>query len=91
MPYGFAISGDHPSREKPMPHHDPHDLTSARKVLVDMRHNSAKAIAAGYKRGDTEDAIKGLIEVQRAIEVIDQAIDELDDADEGDEEEDEED
>jgi hypothetical protein len=71
-----------------MPHHDPDDLTNARKVLVETRHNWAKAIAAGYKRGDTEDAVKNLIEVQRAIDVIDQAIDELEDLEDDDEEED---
>jgi hypothetical protein len=42
---------------------DLQDLTNARKILVEMRHNWAKAIAAGYKRGETETALKGLIEV----------------------------
>ena len=32
-------------------------LTKALKVLIEMRHDWAKAIAAGYKRG--ENAIKG--------------------------------
>ena len=53
------------------------DLTNARKVLIEMLHNWVKAIAAGYKRGETEAAIKGLIEVQQAIEVIDIAVEEL--------------
>jgi hypothetical protein len=52
------------------------DLTRAREVLVDMRSNRVKAIAAGYKRGETEDAIKALLEVQQAIDVIDHAIEE---------------
>ena len=56
------------------------DLTNARKVLTEMLHNWVKAIAAGYKRGETEAAIKGLIEVQQAIEVIDVAIVELEEA-----------
>jgi hypothetical protein len=59
---------------------DLQDLTKARKVLIEMRHNWAKAIAAGYKRGETEAAIKGIIEVQQAIEVIDIAIEELEEA-----------
>ena len=32
-------------------------LTKALKVLIEMRHDWAKAIAAGYKRGETETAI----------------------------------
>ena len=69
---------------------DLQDLTNARKVLVEMRHNWAKAIAAGYKRGETETAIKGVIEVQQTIDVIDRAIDELEEVEE-EEEDDEED
>jgi hypothetical protein len=69
---------------------DLQDLTNARKVLVEMRHNWAKAIAAGYKRGETETAIKDLIEVQQTIDVIDRAIDELEEVEE-EEEDDEED
>jgi hypothetical protein len=66
------------------------DVTNARKVLIEMRHNWAKAIAAGYKRGDTEAAIKAIVEVQQAIDVIDHAIEGLEAAEEeGDEEEDE--
>jgi hypothetical protein len=59
---------------------DLQDLTKARKVLIKMRHDGAKAIAAGYKRGETETAIKAIIEVQQAIEVIDIAIEELEEA-----------
>jgi hypothetical protein len=55
-------------------------LTSARRVLTEMRHNLAKTIAAGYKRGETETTVKGLVEVQQAIEVIDIAIEELEEA-----------
>ena len=66
------------------------DLTIARKVLAEMRHNWIKTIADGYKRGTTEDAIKGLIDVQQAIEVIDIAIEEeLEEAEELEEEDDE--
>jgi len=62
------------------------DLTNARSVLMEMRHNWAKAIAAGYKRGETETTIKGIIEVQQAIDVIDHAIGELEEAEEQDDE-----
>ena len=67
--------------------HDPQDLTNARKVLVEMRHNWVKAIASGK---DTESAIKGIIEVQQAIDVIDHAIDEFDDTEDDDEDGDDE-
>jgi hypothetical protein len=69
-----------------MTDHDPHDLTNARKVLVEMRHNWVKAIASGK---DTENAIKAIIEVQQAIDVIDHAIDEFDDTDEEEDDEEE--
>lgn len=66
------------------------DLTNARTVLIETRRNWAKAIAAGYKRGETETAVKSLIEVQEAIDVIDFAIAELEELEElEDEEEDE--
>ena len=42
---------------------DHEDLTNARKVLIEMRQSWAKAIAAGYKRGETESAIKNIIDV----------------------------
>jgi hypothetical protein len=63
------------------------DMTNARKVLIEMRHNLAKTIAAGYKRGESETAVKSLIEVQEAIDVIDFAIAELEEAEELDDEE----
>ena len=63
-------------------------LTKALKVLIEMRHDWAKAIAAGYKRGETETAIKGIIEVQATIDVIDRAIEELENVEEEDDEED---
>jgi hypothetical protein len=50
------------------------DLRDARRVLIKMRRDWAQAIAKGYERGKTEDAIKGITEVQQAIEVIDDAI-----------------
>jgi hypothetical protein len=65
-------------------------LTNARAVLVQVRQNFAKAIAAGYKRGETETAIKSILEVQQALDVIDHAAEELEEAeDEGDDEEEE--
>jgi hypothetical protein len=69
-----------------MADHDPEDLTNARKVLIEMRHNWIKAIAA---KKDTDGAIKSIIEVQQAIDVIDQAIDEFEEeeVEEDDEEE----
>jgi hypothetical protein len=62
-----------------MAEHDPHELTNARKVLVELRYKWVKAIAAD---DNTEVAIKNIIEVQRAIDVIDHAIDEFDDTEE---------
>lgn len=67
---------------------DHEDLMNARKVLIELRQSWAKAIAAGYKRGETESAIKNILDVQQAIDVIDRAIDELEEAEE--EEDDEE-
>jgi len=61
-------------------------LTNARAVLIEVRHNWAEAIAAGYKRGETETAIKGIIEVQHALDVIDHATEELEEAEEEDDE-----
>ena len=63
------------------------DLTNARGILTEVRLNWAKAIAAGYKRGETETAIKGIIEVQQTIDVIDRAIEELEEAQEEDDQE----
>jgi hypothetical protein len=68
---------------------DHEDLTNARKVLIEMRQSWAKAIAAGYERGETESAIKGIIDVQQAIDVIDRAIDELEEAEEEEDDEEE--
>jgi inorganic pyrophosphatase len=70
-----------------MADNDLQDLTNARRVLTEMRLNWAKAIAAGYKRGEAETAIKikGIIEVQQAIDAIDRAIEELEEAEEDDE------
>jgi hypothetical protein len=64
-------------------------LTNARAVLVELRRDLAKAIAAGYKTGETETKIKSLIEVQHALDVVDHAAEEVEDAE--DEEEDDED
>jgi hypothetical protein len=54
---------------------DLEDLTDARAALVNKRLSWARTIAIP---GDiAEGAIRGLIEVQKAIEVIDIAIEEL--------------
>jgi hypothetical protein len=63
-------------------------LTNAREVLLKVRSDYAKAIAAGYKRGETETTIKSLIEVQHALDVIDHAAEELEDLEADDEDED---
>jgi hypothetical protein len=54
---------------------------------LQVRLDCAKAIAAGYKRGETETAIKSLVEVQNALDVIDHTAEELEDAEVEDEEE----
>jgi hypothetical protein len=46
-----------------------------------MRQDLAKAIAAGSKGTDANNAIERIAEVQQAIEVIDIAIDELEEGD----------
>ncbi|BAM90788.1 conserved hypothetical protein [Bradyrhizobium oligotrophicum S58] len=61
---------------------------TARNVLVEMRLNLAKAVSAGYKKGETETAVKSLVEVQQAIDVIDHASEELEEPDEGEHDED---
>ena len=54
------------------------DLENARTALVNKRLSLAQKIAAP---GDiAESALKGLIDVQQAIEVIDIAIEELEEA-----------
>jgi hypothetical protein len=62
-------------------------LTNARAVLLEVRRDYAKAIAAGYKRGETETAIKSIIEVQQALDVIDHAAEELEDVEDDEDEE----
>jgi hypothetical protein len=64
-------------------------LTNARAVLVKVRQNFAKAIAAGYKPGETETAIKSILEVQQALDVIDHAAEELEEAEDEADDEDE--
>ncbi|WP_257165384.1 hypothetical protein [Bradyrhizobium sp. SRS-191] len=61
---------------------------TARNVLVEMRLNLAKAVSAGYKKGETEIAVKSLVEVQQAIDVIDHASEELEELDESEHDED---
>jgi hypothetical protein len=66
-----------------------HEFEKARSALMKIRLDWAKALAAGYKRGETENAIKAITEVQQAIEAVDRAIEEMrdeeDDMDEDDE------
>ena len=50
------------------------NLMNAREALVQKRLTCAEAIAAP---GDIDAAIRSIVEVQRAIEVIDFAIEEL--------------
>ncbi len=54
---------------------DLHDLMTARAVLIKKRLSWAKAIATQADAPET--AIKAIVEVQQAIEVIDIAIEEL--------------
>jgi Ni,Fe-hydrogenase III large subunit len=64
-------------------------LMNAREALVQKRLTCAQTIAS---RGDISDnAIRSIVEVQRAIEVIDFAIEELEQAELDEELEDEED
>lgn len=63
-------------------------LTKARDVLLQVRLDCAKAIAAGYKRGETETTIKSLIDVQHALDIIDHTAEEIEDAEADDEDED---
>jgi hypothetical protein len=65
------------------------DLKKARETLVDLRRQWAKALVGGYKRGDTETAIKGIVEVQQAIDAVDRALEEEDDVWEVEEDDDE--
>ena len=58
-----------------MADHNIQHLMNAREALVTRRLTLAQTIAAP---GDiSENAIRGLVEVQRAIEVVDVAIEEL--------------
>jgi hypothetical protein len=61
------------------------DFKKARAALVAKRLTWAKTIAA---LGDPGGAISAIIEVQQAIDVIDQAIEELENVEEEDDEED---
>ena len=54
---------------------DLHDLMTARAALIKKRLSLAQAIATQADAPET--AIKAIIEVQQAIEVIDIAIEEL--------------
>ena len=50
------------------------ELRKARTALVNARRNWAKLLAGPYQPGKSEQTIKEIVEVQRAIDVIDQAI-----------------
>jgi hypothetical protein len=50
------------------------ELQSARRTLVEARRAVAKDLAGGYQRGKTEEAAKGITDVQRAVEAIDRAL-----------------
>jgi hypothetical protein len=50
------------------------DLRKARTALVNVRRNWAKVLAGTYERGKSDQAIKDIVDVQRAIDVVDQAI-----------------
>jgi hypothetical protein len=50
------------------------DLKKARDQLIKQRRSNVAALAAGYKRGDTEHQLDNLVRYQRAIEAIDRAI-----------------
>jgi hypothetical protein len=63
-------------------------LMNARAVLDKKRLTWAQTIAAPGEI--SEGAIRAIIEVQRAIDVIDRAIDELEEAEEEEDEDDEE-
>ena len=63
-------------------------LMNARAVLGKKRLTWAQTIAAPGEI--SEGAIRAIIEVQRAIDVIDRAIDELEEAEEEEDEDDEE-
>jgi hypothetical protein len=63
-------------------------LMTARAVLTKKRLTWAQTIAAPGEI--SEGAIRAIIEVQRAIDVIDRAIDELEEAEEEEDDEDEE-
>jgi hypothetical protein len=87
-PHAVATNQSKKPTRNDMANNDLEVLTNARAVLIEVRRNFAKAIAAGYKRGETETAIKSIIEVQHALDVIDHAAEELEEAeDEGDDEE----
>jgi hypothetical protein len=50
------------------------NLEKARSSLVDMRRQWASVLAGPYQRGKTQEAIKELVQIQKAIEVIDAVI-----------------
>jgi hypothetical protein len=51
------------------------DLRKARRALIELRRNWARVLAQGSdQRGKIEEAIKGITDVQRAIEAINQAV-----------------
>jgi len=63
------------------------DLEAARATLVKARRNWASAMAAGYVKGETENALVKFVEIQAAIEAIDRAIEDEEIEDEEDDDE----
>jgi hypothetical protein len=49
------------------------DLVNARAKLVEERRACAKTIAGPYKRGETENALQRIVELQTVIDAIDRA------------------
>jgi hypothetical protein len=49
-------------------------LEQARQRMVESRRDYAKTLAKPFKREETEDSRRGLLEVQQIIAAIDQAI-----------------
>jgi hypothetical protein len=50
------------------------DLVTARAKLVEDRRAGAKMIAGPYKRGQTEHALRRIVELETVIHAIDRAL-----------------
>jgi hypothetical protein len=49
------------------------DLRKARSALVNSRRDWTRVLAGGYQRGKTEEAIKAIVDIQHAIDAVDNA------------------